>query len=560
VAVSPDRIHALVVGIEAYAMPECQPLNGPAHDAVRFTNWLTSNGVPDANIRLFLSPKPENAGIRPDSAQVKVEPATQELVWRTLTKDLVTVKADLFFFFWGGHGVSDAEGDRYLFYADATKQWRSNLALMTMLTAIRSTKYSFARQVCFVDACATFVEGLRFDSTLPIDRVPWGDPGGREQQFTLLAASDGQAAKNIAAEQTGALSREVLGALTTSGAGFPPDPETILATVAKRFDELRTQGKLRQIPRTLRVLSGATDDNVIDYGREIRDAVGGLVGKLYDRSVQDSTFYTQSTCFRESSPGVELVLVYGETYEAHPSMTERLMGTYIRRWASERWGQADGTVRYVKVQGWPTGADVGRLRTALRARLCTELESKGDPEAGAYDILSKSRMFTDHRMLAIEHRMALTAWEAPHRDLLRWYVEEFWGGLTLGPQDPYILIFIHIICDECMAQQGLVGRLFRGETAKIRLTRDLTALAEGHGCVRLVLDELQPLTQDDITEWFTRYIRDLAGADLNEVDAAGKIWKSVERSPRRGLPRTDQIERLLIKAHEHWTQQAGKGL
>ena len=559
-AVSPDRIHALVVGIEAYAMPECQPLNGPAHDAVRFTNWLTSNGVPAANIRLFLSPKPENANIRPDSAEVKVDTATREHIWQTLLQDLTTVKADLFYFFWGGHGVSDHQGDRYLFYADATRQYRSNLALMTLLTAIRSNKYAFARQVCFVDACATFVEGLRFDSSLPIDRVPWGDPGGREQQFALLAASDGQAAKNIAAEQTGALSREVLGALTTSGAAFPPDAETILATVAKRFEELRSLGKLRQIPRTLRVLSGAAEDNVVDYGRGIRDAVGGLVGKLYDRSVQDSTFYANSTCFRESAPGVQLVLVYGETYEAHPSMTERLMGTYLSRWARERWGEADGTIRYVQVGKWPTGADAGRLRSTVREQLYTALQSKGNAEAGTYDIISKSRLFSDHRMLVIEHRMALTAWEAPQRDLLRWYVEEFWGGLTLGPQDPYILIFIHVICDECMAEQGLVGRLFRGETAKSRLTRDLTALTEGQGCVRLVLDELQPLTQDDITEWFTRYIRDLAGAELNEVDAAREIWKSVDRSPRRGLPRTDQIERLLIKAHERWTQQAGKGL
>ncbi len=554
-ALAPEKIYALVVGIEQYAMPECVPLPGAGKDAVRFTDWLSGRQVPAGNIQLFLSPVPENAEVRPKELDIAVTPATRSNIYHAVFEVLPTIRGGLLFVFWGGHGVAAPGGDRHLFYADATKEHRANLAFTRFLTALLSSQYKFAQQICIVDSCATYIDDLRFDATLPVDAVSQGRPGERGGQYVLFAASDGQAAKHIVAEQTGALSREVLPLLEGDPA-FPPDMEKLGNTVRTRFDELHQTGKVRQAPQVLRVVAwGAKDDTFVYGTRQEREAVGPLVGKMYDRDWQVQDFKARSAALRAKQPWAEVVLVYGEEYEAHPTLTERLLATTIRGWAEGRWGEAEGTVRHVTVREWPTHPDLQQLRNRLLIQLVGALESTALITDPAYGIVSQSPYFRRHRVLVIEHRVTLKEWHDAQGELLRWYAEEFWGRIALRDGDPHIFIFVHFVCEEEMGVRGLVGRVLGRRCPKDALA---DALKRVPGAI--ALEELPHLTADDIENWFIRYIRDLASGQLNEKDEAEAIIQGAARSKRQGYPRTDRIEQQLIKIHADWTRESGKGL
>ncbi|MFE6228030.1 MULTISPECIES: caspase family protein [unclassified Streptomyces] len=231
----PERTYAVVVGAERYAAGPSWDLPGPAADARRFTAWLRGRGVPAAHISLLTAPLPGAGGPEVD---VPEAPAGREAVQEVLTGRLPALEGDLLWVFWGGHGVTDPQGHRRLFYADAGPDDRRNLDLDAWLTAFSTDLVpGFRRQIWLIDSCQTFVEDLMLSRTLPRDVPPGGDRLPGREQFVLLASGRGQRAANDPVRQTGAFSRAVLAALDAPGDGgaWPPDMAAVAGTVLREF-------------------------------------------------------------------------------------------------------------------------------------------------------------------------------------------------------------------------------------------------------------------------------------------------------------------------------------
>jgi hypothetical protein len=242
----PAKTYALVVGIERYAAGDSWDLNGPAHDACRFTQWLHSHHVPAENISLFLSPLEANKALR--DSWPTARDATRELIERELLGPLAQKSGQLLYIFWGGHGVVTPEGERRLYYADATIQRKLNMDVNSLLVTMRSHIFAgLPRQVGVIDTCANYVDGWRSTVTLQDNRLPRGEALPQIQQFLLYAARAGDLAVNLNKEKTGLFSREVLAQLAAS-ATWPPDMDVIATQVLDRFRTLRNQGETEQTP------------------------------------------------------------------------------------------------------------------------------------------------------------------------------------------------------------------------------------------------------------------------------------------------------------------------
>ncbi|MCS0601372.1 caspase family protein [Streptomyces sp. LP11] len=230
--VRPERTHAVVVGVERYAAGAAWDLPGPAADARRFTAWLRGRGVPAAHIQLLLAPL---AGAGGPEVDVPSAGAGREAVQEVLTRRLPALEGDLLWVFWGGHGVTDAQGHRRLFYADAAADDKRNLDLDAWLTACTTDLLpGFRRQIWLVDSCQTFVEDLALARALPAEVPPGGDRLPGREQFVLLASGPGQRAANDPVGQTGVFSRAVLAELAGAD-GWPPDMNAVAERVIAGF-------------------------------------------------------------------------------------------------------------------------------------------------------------------------------------------------------------------------------------------------------------------------------------------------------------------------------------
>ncbi|MFM7713279.1 MAG: caspase family protein, partial [Microcystis sp.] len=106
------------------------------------------------------------------------------------------------------------------------------------------------RQLLIFDACAN---SQLLKITPPDDLPPIGKHLPSQEQMVMFAANPGEYAINKGNEQTGIFSRELLNELNSlkDTAVWPPDLESVMQNVQKKFIKLREDGQTKQTPSFL---------------------------------------------------------------------------------------------------------------------------------------------------------------------------------------------------------------------------------------------------------------------------------------------------------------------
>ena len=244
-AVHPTRVHALIVGIEAYEAGPAWDLPGPARDAVAFHRLLRTAGVPDTQLHLHLSPLPAfETGLRH-------RPADQATLRRTLVRELPAARGEILWVWWGGHGVLDRAGHLRLFCSDATTDDKVSVDLGSALARYASDAVpGLAEQLWIVDVCETFEEALAFRDPLPSEGLPTGRRTIAHRQILLRASGRGRRAVNDPVRATGLFSEVLLDLLADRASVLPaiPDTEELFTAVRERISVLRAAGRTDQQP------------------------------------------------------------------------------------------------------------------------------------------------------------------------------------------------------------------------------------------------------------------------------------------------------------------------
>ncbi|AOX02571.1 NB-ARC domain-containing protein,Caspase domain-containing protein [Moorena producens PAL-8-15-08-1] len=238
ITAKPEKTYGLIVGIEQYQATNWN-VDGPVHDAIKFADWLLSQGVPTDNIRLCLSPLNGNSKLVKEF-EINSEPATEQNIVDIITNDLSQKSGDLLFMFWAGHGLITSERNRRLLCADASKTNWQNLDFNSLLLLLGSDSFRIPHHICIVDACANYLlESRGRPNNLGGKQFPSGKPRKDSQQFVLLATREGETAKVNSSAKTGYFSQAVREALAHHD--WLPDMKVVADHVKQQFDSLNKQ-------------------------------------------------------------------------------------------------------------------------------------------------------------------------------------------------------------------------------------------------------------------------------------------------------------------------------
>lgn len=245
-ALDPERVFALVVGIESYQVGAGWSLPGPARDAVRFADWLTGPaGVPQDHVHLLLSPLHQRRAETCPSA-------TLENVHRALFEELPKCDGDLLWIYWAGHGYLDSSHQLLLPCTDATSLLTRHLNLQAALRWWRSSNIPggrFRRVIAMGDTCrieTKRAKKLRFGTSEP----EAGDLTPERRQFVFYAARPGEAAQNQAEREAGQFTDTLLKRLADKA--VPESVEglvDIARAVQADFSIMRAKGEAWQEPQ-----------------------------------------------------------------------------------------------------------------------------------------------------------------------------------------------------------------------------------------------------------------------------------------------------------------------
>jgi hypothetical protein len=275
-AIDPARALVLSVGIEHYAYGAGMDLPGAASEATRFARWTLGCGIPPDRVLLACS------WMEPPAAPVdgvRLVGTTRDLLEDAII-GTAAHKGDLLLIFWCGHGVLNDRGERALFTSDASVANKRNILVDELLAYLSSDRLTgFGRQILLIDACANFVEDMRFDEALPHATLPKGNQ--REvAQFALFAAAQGQIADFNRTERQATFSTAALGWLEQHApAILPPDVGRLTRHVDDVFEGLRDAGGLRQTPvyRKVRYYAGEEDIRRFAGGTPVAGGVQATV-------------------------------------------------------------------------------------------------------------------------------------------------------------------------------------------------------------------------------------------------------------------------------------------
>ncbi|MFF4353200.1 hypothetical protein [Streptomyces sp. NPDC001530] len=246
----PRQTFAVIVAVETYTHGKITPLDGPAQDALGHAQWLLDSGVPARNIRLCVSAMPHNdADVRARALAmgVPVLPATHDMVWEIIDKELPERHDDLLWFAWSGHGALDPRTDEHrLFFADAAPDREYALNLDNLQKAfLHSPRFQNIRhKALFVDACRHFQASVGGYGGRSLS-LPAGE-GARSPLLTMYAVQDGAFASSE--PEGGNFTRALLNELDSASktaTSWPPDLTRLIEPVRERTAELAD----RQTPR-----------------------------------------------------------------------------------------------------------------------------------------------------------------------------------------------------------------------------------------------------------------------------------------------------------------------
>lgn len=207
VAINPEQVYALVVGIETYELGSAYDLDGPAQDGLNFINWLLSRGVLLGNIRFFVSPMAKNVDVEAQAMARGIQPypATRDAIDAYIRNQLITaqMRGEGLYVFWGGHGIltKTHSATRRLLFADTTAANKLNLDVDSLVQALGTSVYGggFERQIFLIDACANaYFQGLyeTVQGEAAGQRYSSVGEQSKAEQFVLFASEEYEVAKN----------------------------------------------------------------------------------------------------------------------------------------------------------------------------------------------------------------------------------------------------------------------------------------------------------------------------------------------------------------------------
>lgn len=263
---------------------------------------------------------------------------------------------------------------------------------------------------------------------------------------------------------------------------------------------------------------------------------GRLVSKMCDRRSQEDEFrgFLAQNAVRD--PGIVVFcVVHGDEGECHESLVERFAYD-AELLARTKNGEKKGSVKTIKIPWQYDGSLDIRLRRLIGwvfERLGSEPGVRLDdtsPAALAGLLASSFASF-----VFLQHDIRAGRWDTLTKSLIQSY-RGYLREIPHAPGGPQIIVCLNVIYPRARHGKWHLGGFGPGILArKLKKTRIRKVLAEiggvgadaydGRAALCLVLDELKPITRDDVLEWFS--LHNILETEEQRLHAAGKIFTSV---------------------------------
>jgi serine/threonine protein kinase len=306
----------------------------------------------------------------------------------------------------------------------------------------------------------------------------------------------------------------------------------------------------------VRALRAASTTATLVNGKEPHQ--GRLVSKMCDRRSQEDefrAFLMRRTMGNRCYP--MLCLIHGDEGECHESLVERL-AHHAALASTQQKTEEDAPVKIVKIPWQYEGPPEVRFRRLVawifeRLVIDQALLNLSDTSSAALGALLKSLRVS---FVFLQHDIRAARWDEGTRSLIQSY-RRYLATLPWSLDAPYVIVCINVIYPyrSTVDWRRLLFNpivLFRN-LGKSSIHRHLMAIAaEQEPCECLLLDELKPISRDDVLEWFS--LHNILETEEQRLTAASRIFGN---SAATGYKRMAEIETQLKDVQRNFLLEQG---
>ena len=302
-------------------------------------------------------------------------------------------------------------------------------------------------------------------------------------------------------------------------------------------------------PRLLRGDPEAGGQPVKDTGQQDKGDeanYGKLLALLCDRNEHDDTFQGQFIRFctdADCQNAPQFYIIHGRSGEAHRSLVQRFVKTYIWSYAAEE-SRPDPDQDAVGClePDWIVRSDPETQKTTLLRQLFNAASRTFTGADYSIDNLLSLPQIEKYRVIWVHHYISCEKWADHCRDVLKWYMTKYWCPARMSRDAPLFIIFISI--EYPKAEAGKSWLPFFGKRRNpVETFRDqLAQLAAeaGKACRCAVIDELGPVTRGQVTDWFRKWT---SYNDYQIDQKVDEIFKGEETLPMSVIE--DRLQPIL---------------
>jgi len=317
----------------------------------------------------------------------------------------------------------------------------------------------------------------------------------------------------------------------------------------------------REISQKLRPRARRAD---LPQGREPN--LGRLVPKMCNRRPQEDEFKKFFRTNIDLHPGVpQIYVLHGEEGECHESLVDRLIYN-VEAFAQLKYGEHESTVSSKRVP-WQYDGTLDARRTRLLCWLFEQFVPAHELKSLDLSPTDLSKLVT--RSLAsfvtIQHEIRAARWDKLSKGTIETYLQ-FFSEMEKDPSRPQILVFLSIIYprleDTAWKDWLKLGPISRKIMRK-RIEKDLIEICGSPAipaqtsrvprCPCLMLDELRPITRDDLMEWFSLY--NIYESEEIRLKTSSAMF-ATGRESRKYKPMAE-IELFLKEVHQRFVMERG---
>jgi len=197
---------------------------------------------------------------------------------------------------------------------------------------------------------------------------------------------------------------------------------------------------------------------------------------------------------------------------------ERLHHTHIRNFVRDEWKEKTILPRPYKVL-WLRDRELDICKKRLIRQIFSTVNPNYMGSDDSINALCSMPGIKEYNVVIIVHYIHASEWMKYSADLLRWYMQDFWAVPECCENMPQFFIFLNIEYPVPSPGGNFFNKLFKKEKhVKTRVKKDIESVYNSvkNSCQCLLIDELEPVSKEDVKNWFWEHT-DFSAALQEEV-------------------------------------------